>query len=194
MAATRIAIILSFVVLALGAVFIFTMERPSNSGTALIGGPFTLTDHHGETVTDETYKDTALLVYFGFTFCPDICPTELQKLSAALDLLSEKDRAKITPLFISIDPERDTPEAMADYVDHFHPDMVGLTGTPDQIAAAAKAYKIYYEKVEDDSSTAGYTMNHTNLVYFMNRDHKFVTVFHAEDGPEKIAASVKKAL
>ncbi len=198
MAAIRLAIVLSFIALGLGAVYIFTMERAqpagASSGEALIGGPFTLTSHTGETVTDESFTGKAMLIYFGFTFCPDVCPTELQKLSAALDQLSKSEREKIAPLFITIDPERDSVAAMADYVGHFHPDLIGLTGTPDEIKQAASVYRIYYEKVEDDSSTAGYTMNHTNLIYVMDQNHKFVTVITAEDGPDKIVKVIKEQL
>jgi len=195
MLAVRLAIILSFLAMGLAAVYIFTMERPQpiprGEGEALIGGPFALTTHTGEAVTDQSFEGKALLVYFGFTFCPDICPTDLQKLSAALDQLSAKERSKIVPLFITIDPERDTVDAMADYVGHFHPDLIGLTGTPAEIKQAADAYRAYYEKVEDDSSTAGYTMSHSNLIYVMDQNHKFVTVITKKDGPDKIVSVVK---
>lgn len=164
-----------------------------SSGAALIGGPFELVMQDGSTVTDETFKDELMLVYFGFTFCPDVCPTELQIMSTALDLVGE-DAAQVRPILITIDPERDTVEAMAQYVAHFHPRMTGLTGTPEQIAAAAKAYRIYYERVEDPSSNAAYTMDHSSIVYLMDKDGQFITHFGPGTKPEKMADTIRAAL
>jgi protein SCO1 len=164
-----------------------------SSGAALIGGPFELVMQDGSTVTDETFKDELMLIYFGFTFCPDVCPTELQIMSTALDLVGE-DAAQVRPILITIDPERDTVEAMAQYVAHFHPRMTGLTGTPEQIAAAAKAYRIYYERVEDPSSNAAYTMDHSSIVYLMDKDGQFITHFGPGTKPEKMADTIRAAL
>ena len=123
-------------------------------GKATVGGPFTLTDHTGRRVTDKDFRGQHLLVFFGFTYCPDVCPSGLQVMTAALEELGPKAE-KITPIFISVDPERDTPEQLALYVSSFHPRLVGLTGTPEEIQQVAKAYRVYYKKVEDESSTAG---------------------------------------
>jgi protein SCO1/2 len=164
-----------------------------SSGAALIGGPFELVMQDGSTVTDETFKDELMLIYFGFTFCPDVCPTELQIMSTALDLVGE-DAAQVRPILITIDPERDTVEAMAQYVAHFHPRMTGLTGTPEQIATAAKAYRIYYERVEDPSSNAAYTMDHSSIVYLMDKDGQFITHFGPGTKPEKMADTIRAAL
>ncbi|PKQ02243.1 MAG: SCO family protein, partial [Alphaproteobacteria bacterium HGW-Alphaproteobacteria-12] len=135
----------------------------SSSGKAQVGGPFTLVNDAGETVTDETFRGRYMLIYFGFTFCPDVCPTELGIMSAALDQLGD-EAEKVQPLFVTIDPERDTPEVMARYVTLFHPRLTGLTGTPEQIAHIAKAYHVFYRKAEDETST-DYTMDHSSIVF-----------------------------
>ena len=116
------------------------------SGEALIGGPFELTDQDGNKVTDQTYKGKLMLIYFGFTFCPDACPTALGVMSAALDKL-DVAADRVVPILITVDPERDTPPVLKDYVSNFHPRMVGLTGTPEQTAQVAKAYRVFYQKV-----------------------------------------------
>lgn len=164
-----------------------------SSGAALIGGPFELVMHEGSTVTNETFKGELMLIYFGFTFCPDVCPTELQIMSNALDLVGD-DAEQVRPILISIDPERDTPEAMAQYVSHFHPRMTGLTGTTEQIAAAAKAYRVYYERVEDPGSNAEYTMDHSSIVYLMDKEGQFITHFGPGTKPEKMAETIRGAL
>ena len=115
------------------------------SGEALIGGPFELTDQDGNTVTDQTYKGKLMLIYFGFTYCPDACPTALGVMSAALDKL-DVAAERVVPMLITVDPERDTPAVLKDYVSNFHPRMVGLTGTPEQVAQVAKAYRVFYQK------------------------------------------------
>jgi protein SCO1/2 len=145
-------------------------------GRALVGGPFSLTDHTGRRVTDKDFRGRTLIVVFGFTFCPDVCPTELQLISAALDKLGP--RAKdAAPLFITVDPERDTPAQLASYVKSFHPRLVGLTGTQDEIDAAAKAYRVYFKKVPDPKSSAGYTMDHSALIYVMGPDGAYQAHF-----------------
>ena len=145
-------------------------------GKATVGGPFTLTDHTGRRVTDKDFRGQHLLVFFGFTYCPDVCPSGLQVMTAALEELGPKAE-KITPIFISVDPERDTPEQLALYVSSFHPRLVGLTGTPEEIQQVAKAYRVYYKKVEDESSTAGYTIDHTSIIYLMGPRGEFISHF-----------------
>ena len=164
-----------------------------SSGAALIGGPFELVMHDGSTVTNETFNGELMLIYFGFTFCPDVCPTELQIMSNALDLVGD-DAEQVRPILISIDPERDTAEAMAQYVSHFHPRMTGLTGTAEQIAAAARAYRVYYERVEDPGSNAAYTMDHSSIVYLMDKEGQFITHFGPGTQPEKMAETIRTAL
>jgi protein SCO1/2 len=150
--------------------------RMQSAGRALVGGPFSLTDHTGKRVTDKDFRGRTLIVMFGFTFCPDVCPTELQLVSAALDKLGPKAN-DVVPLFITVDPERDTPAQLATYVKSFHPRLVGLTGTAEEIAAAAKAYRVYFKKVDDPKSTAGYTMDHSALIYVVGPDGTYQTHF-----------------
>jgi cytochrome oxidase Cu insertion factor (SCO1/SenC/PrrC family) len=171
------------------------MERTSTatvSGEALVGGPFELTDHNGNKVTDQTYKGRMMLIYFGFTYCPDACPTALGVMSAALDKL-DVAADRVVPILITVDPERDTPQVLKDYVSNFHPQMVGLTGTPEQIAQVAKAYRVYYQKAAGATSE-DYLMDHTLLVYLMDGDGKFVKHFTAEATPDQIADEIRQHL
>ncbi len=166
------------------------------SGQAEVGGPFELVAHTGETVTEQDFLGRPMLVYFGFTYCPDICPMSLQILDAALAQLPAEDAARFQTLLISVDPERDTPEALAQYVDTpaFPDGLVGLTGTPGQIRAAADAYRVYYARIEDDRSTAGYTMDHTSVIYLMDSKGELVDVFTHGAAPDTIAARLKRFL
>jgi protein SCO1/2 len=161
-----------------------------SGGVALIGGPFELVDHAGAAVTDQTWADKPLLVFFGYTYCPDVCPTELSVISNAMDLLG--DDTDVVPLFITVDPARDTVQAMADYVGHFHPRMVGLTGTPEQIAAAAKAYRVYYAKGSGEGDD--YLMDHSSFVYLMDRDHRYLAHFPPNTDPEAMAKRIRELL
>ena len=122
-----------------------------SSGAALIGGPFSLVGADGKPVTDRDFRGRYMLIFFGFTHCPDICPAELQVIAQALEQLGDKAKT-VVPIFITLDPERDTPEAMANYVKSFGPNFVGLTGSPEAIAAAAKAYRVAYSQVENKNS------------------------------------------
>ena len=140
-----------------------------------IGGPFELVDQQGAPVTDKTFSGRYMLIYFGYGFCPDVCPTELANMAAALDALGSKSE-NIQPLFITVDPERDTPEFLADYVVNFHPRLIGLTGTPEQVKTAAKAYKVYYAKAGKPGE-ADYLMDHTSFVYLMGPDGRFLSLF-----------------
>ena len=121
-------------------------KGPIGSGTALIGGPFTMVNQKGETVTEKNFEGHYTIYFFGYTFCPDVCPTELQVLTAALKELGP-DGSKITPVFVSIDPERDKPKIIGEYVANFDSRLVGLTGTPEQLAAMARAFHVFYKKV-----------------------------------------------
>lgn len=145
-------------------------------GQALVGGPFTLTDHTGTRVSDKDYRGKNMLLFFGFTYCPDVCPTALQVMSAALERLGPKAE-RLVPLFISVDPERDTPEQMAQYVKSFDPRLVGLTGSREEIDKVLKDYRVYAQKVEDPKSTAGYTYNHSSIIYLMGPDGAYRTHF-----------------
>jgi cytochrome oxidase Cu insertion factor (SCO1/SenC/PrrC family) len=162
-------------------------------GQAMVGGPFTLTDHTGKQVTDRDFRGRTLVVFFGFTFCPDVCPSALQVIAAAIDKLGAKGQS-ITPIFISIDPERDTPAQLAAYVQSFHPRLIGLTGTPAEIAAVTKAYRVYVQKVPDPKSTAGYTIDHSSIIYVMGRDGAYRTHFTHATSADVMAERLAKIL
>lgn len=150
-----------------------------------IGGAYELVDQTGRTVTDKDFAHTYKLIYFGFTFCPAICPTELAKMKDALDQMGTAARA-IQPIFITIDPERDTQAVMKDYVGLYDDRLIGLTGTPAQIKKAAAAYKVYYAKVNDPAAS-DYTMDHSSYIYFMNEDDTLLHIFKMEDSAEQMA-------
>ncbi|MCP4326948.1 MAG: SCO family protein [Alphaproteobacteria bacterium] len=146
------------------------------------GSPFVLTDHTGKRTTDEDYRGKFMLIAFGYTYCPDVCPTGLQTMSVALDLLGEQ-ADWVQPIFITIDPERDTPEVMKEYVAAFHPSFVGLTGTSQQIAKAAEGFRVYYNKSDihndegEDKDGDEYWMDHTASIYLIGTDGKGLAVF-----------------
>ncbi len=162
-----------------------------SSGKALIGGPFTLTDPTGKQVTDKDFRGRYMLVFFGFTACPDICPAGLQLMSAALGKIGAK-ADNITPIFISVDPARDTPEKIAAYVKNFNDRLVGLTGTPEEVAAVAKAYRVFYEKTPNEAAPADYGMNHTSIIYLMGPDGEYVTHFTPTTSVEAMIEKLNK--
>ncbi|PIN17583.1 putative cytochrome C oxidase assembly protein [Handroanthus impetiginosus] len=144
-------------------------------GKAAIGGPFNLIDHNAKSVSDKDFLGKWNLIYFGFTHCPDICPDELQKMASAIDKIKEKSGIEVVPVFISVDPERDTVEQVREYVKEFHPKLIGLTGTPDEIKNAARAYRVYYMKTEEEGSD--YLVDHSIVMYLMDPDMQFVKFF-----------------
>ena len=153
-----------------------------------VGGPFALVDHTGKPRTDADFRGKLLLVYFGFTWCPDVCPTDLQAIGLALDQLGAAGE-NVQPLFITLDPERDTPAHLADYVRLFHPRLVGLSGDADAIRQAARAYKVYYAKV----ATAGgdYTVDHSGYIYLMDRAGQYLGFFPPGTSPEQMAEVIR---
>ena len=164
----------------------------AGDGAQSIGGPFALTDQTGAAVTDRTYDGSYRLIYFGYTFCPDACPTELQVMAQAVEALGPAG-AKVQPIFITIDPARDTARQLAGYVPLFDKRLVGLTGTPEQIAAVARAYKVYYAKAEPAGGDAkAYGMNHSSFVYLMNPTGRFLTVFPSDMDSDRMAAEIRK--
>jgi protein SCO1/2 len=180
-------------VLCLG-VILFVGGRGSESGAiqaAAIGGPFRLIDQDGQPFSDQDLKGKTFLVFFGFTHCPDICPTTLFEMSEIMrDLGPEADRT--AALFISVDPERDTQQAMKDYLSSFDPHVRGLTGDAAALAAVAKAYRVYYKKVPLDGGD--YTMDHTAIVYLMDKEGRFVSPFSMKRSAEVAAADLRKRL
>jgi|TARA_B110000093_G_scaffold117714_1_gene126039 protein SCO1/2 len=153
-----------------------------------IGGPFELVNQKGQTVTDLEVLDQPALVYFGYTFCPDICPMDVGRNSVAVDILGDNG-FKVKPVFITIDPTRDTIEYLADFAANNHPDLVGLTGTAEQIAKAARAYKVYYQKQPGDDDEY-YLMNHSNFTYLMLPEFGFVDFLRSDLSPQKVADRV----
>jgi protein SCO1 len=158
---------------------------------AAIGGPFQLTDQAGQTVTEKNLQGRPTLIFFGFTHCPDICPTSLFEISEVLRAMGE-DADRVNAYFISVDPERDTTAAIKDYLSSFDPHLIGLTGDAAAIAAVAKSYRVYFKKVPLDQG--GYTMDHTAIVYLMDKEGRFVAPFSLKRTTEAAAADLRKYL
>ncbi|MGB0747829.1 MAG: SCO family protein [Magnetospiraceae bacterium] len=166
--------------------------QPTPASAADVGGSFTLTDHTGKRVTDVDYAGKYMLVYFGYTFCPDVCPTTLGTIADALDQMGDY-ADQITPIFISVDVKRDTPDVLAEYVDAFHPKLIGLTGSRAEIDAVVKAYKAYYS-IEDETDPEDYAVDHTAMTYLMDPRGRFVTVFSHGTPSETLATQIITAL
>ena len=161
---------------------------------ARIGGAFTLTDQNGRTVTERNFDGKYRIMYFGYTFCPDVCPTDVQAIGAAVKKLEASDpalAAKIVPVFVTVDPTRDTPAVLKQFVSAFHPRMVGLTGTPAEIAAVSKAYGVYAGKGAMQPG-GGYLVNHSRTTYLMDPDGKPLALLPTEQGPHAVAAEIKR--
>lgn len=183
-------------VLALGgAYFVRTIAvreppPPVSVGEAAIRSEFSLIDHNGNRVTEADFLGRWQLVFFGFTHCPDVCPTTLAYMANVLDRLGEEVE-RVAPIFITVDPSRDTPEVMAEYVQAFHPKLVGLTGSEAEVAAAAQSFRVYYEKMEEETAPDGYLMAHSGHVYLMTPEGRFEDIFREGDqSAEKMAADV----
>ncbi|MBB3941544.1 protein SCO1/2 [Novosphingobium fluoreni] len=167
-------------------------QRPPLEGAA-IGGPFTLVNKDGKTVTWDSFKGKYRIVYFGYTFCPDACPLDMQQLMkgfAAFQKASPERAAKVQPIFITIDPERDTPQVVGQWTAAFSPQLVGLTGTPEQVAMAAKAFAAYYSKGE--KTEGGYLMDHSRIAYLMDPDGKPIAMLPVDKGGEAVSAELSK--
>ncbi len=167
--------------------------RQIGAGEARVGGPFKMLDHRKAAVTEQTYLGKPMLLVFGFTFCPDICPTELQVTTEALELLGQKG-ADIQPLFVTVDPERDTADVLADYVTNFSPKLVGLTGSPDQVKAMADSYRVFYEKRPNEENPEAYAMDHTSVIYLMDEKGKFRKHFSYTTDAKALAEGIAAAL
>jgi len=180
-------------VLLLGAITAWVSEPLPNlftrSAPAAVGGPFSLIDQNGVRRSQADFAGSYMLVNFGYTFCPDVCPTALRDISAAINQLGT-DGEKVIPVFITIDPERDTVEKLKPYAAHFHPRLVALTGTADEIAAAAKAYRVYYARADVDLGGEDYLMDHSSLYYLMGPDGKFIRHFSYGAPADEIAAAI----
>lgn len=187
-------------------------RAPVVTGEARVGGPFTLVDADGAAVSDSNFAGRYMLIYFGYTNCPDVCPLALQKISMALDILSAEgvDLAPLQPIFITVDPARDSPAVMGDYVGAFHPSLIGLTGSAEAIAAVAGAYLVSSDRTDASGEAdaagmenmgdmknmedGGYLMNHTSVIYLMGPDGRYVSHFNAIATPGDIAARLRPLL
>jgi protein SCO1/2 len=163
------------------------------TGAADIRADFALIDHTGAPVADEDLRGQWLLVFFGFTNCPDVCPTTMAEIAAARDILGA-DAAKLRPVLITVDPERDTPEALAAYVAAFDADAIGLTGSPEAVAAAAKAFRAYFRKAGDPAAPDGYSMDHTTYLYLIGPDGAYVDFYRYGIGADALAADLRRRL
>src|SRR5579871_1666175 len=166
----------------------------SGGGEAsLIGGPFTLQDGNGKQVTDRDFRGKYMLVYFGYTFCPDVCPTTLNEVADAMEHLGAKAN-DLQPIFITVDPKRDTPAVVKQYVAAFSPRLIGLTGTPEQIATVAQEYRVYYAEHRTGPGPNDYTMDHSSILYLMGPDGKFIAPIRTDEDGTQIAADLGKLM
>jgi protein SCO1/2 len=160
-------------------------------GESSIGGPFSLVNGEGKPVTDRDFRGRYMLVYFGYTTCPDVCPTTLNEVADAMEKLGPRAE-RVQPIFISVDPQRDTPAVVKQYVAGFSPRLIGLTGTPDEVAKVAKAYRVYYAVHRTGTSPDEYTVDHSSVLYLMSPTGAFVAPIRADEAGDKMAADVEK--
>lgn len=176
-----------------GGAWLYLAHGSEPGGGLGIGGPFTLEDGSGHTVTDRDFRGRYLLVYFGYTFCPDVCPTTLNEVATALDKLGAKaDRLQV--LFITVDPQRDTPKVVSDYAAAFSPRIKGLTGTPQQIAEVAREYRVYYAPHRTGEDAGDYTVDHSSILYLMGPNGRFMEPIRTDESGEAMAADLAKQI
>ncbi len=183
-----------------GAAAFLAMQEPEgpvspaqvNIGDAEFGGAFTLTDHTGARVSSDALIDGPTLIYFGYTYCPDVCPVDVANMAETADMLAERG-VEVTPVFVTIDPARDDPESLSYYVEGMHPEMVGLTGSEGEIKEVAEKFNVYYQRVELEDSAAGYLMDHTTFTYLLTPEG-VEAVFRNGHPPEEIAGAVAEIL
>ena len=194
----KVSLVISAIGLIVLLVFLLlglNRQEPVRAANAVnIGGPFTLLGTKSELVRDSDFAGRPLLIYFGFTYCPDVCPTSLDTLGSALEkleTLAPKAYAQLQPLFISVDPARDTPNAMAEYLAYFHPKIIGLTGNEPQIKAIKKAYRVYAARQPETDANGNYAVDHSSFFYLMDGAHKYAAHFDhgmsAQELAEKLA-------
>ena len=174
----------------LGVVAFMLTSGPERPRAALIGGAFSLQAGDGKTVSDQTLRGRPFLVYFGYTHCPDVCPTELARISDVLNQMSDKP---IPALFITVDPERDTPKLMQEYVSSFNPAIIGLSGSRQEIDAAEKTFRVFARKGEPQAD-GDYSMDHSSIVYLMDKNGAFVEAFNVERAPKDAAKDLERFL
>ncbi|MGD0432238.1 MAG: SCO family protein [Acetobacteraceae bacterium] len=183
-----IGVLVAVLLLAAGGYLFLSGSQPA---ALTVGGPFSLIDGDGHPVTDQTWHGKYMLVYFGYTYCPDVCPTTMTNLADALDKMGVK-ADRLQPLFITVDPKRDTPAVVKQYAAAFGPRIIGLTGSAEQIAGAAKAYRVYYAEHRTGPGPDDYSMDHSSVLYLMGPDGRFIAPLRADQsGPEMAAALTK---
>jgi protein SCO1 len=189
---TKLAVLVLFLFcVGVGGAYVIATQptKSQTEGKALIGGPFSLVDTDGKRVTDRDLQGKLMLVFFGYTHCPDVCPTELQTMAEVIDKLGS-DADKVAPVFISVDPSRDTPQALSAYVKNFSPRIVGLTGDASEVASVAKAYRVYFRKNGD--SNGEYTVDHSAFVYLMDGQGNYLTHFPFDTTSDIMTSVIKK--
>jgi protein SCO1/2 len=188
------AAVLALVVAGAASWFVLTpATRSMAGGEALVGGPFTLVDQHGQERTEQDFAGRYMLIYFGYTYCPDFCPMSLSNMTQAMDLLPPEAAEQVVPVFITVDPERDTVAQLAEYAPLFHPRLVALTGSAEATKQAAQAYRVYFAKAGDDDSDA-YLMDHSTFIYLMGPDGEYVRHFAHNATPEEMAEAIEAAI
>jgi protein SCO1/2 len=180
-------------VLLIGGAAVLLLTGHGHESASGIGGPFTLLDGNRKSVTDKDFRGKFLLVYFGYTFCPDVCPTTLNEVAEAMDKLGP-NAARVQPIFITVDPKRDTPDVMKQYAASFSPLLLGLTGTPEEIAKVAKEYRVYYAEHRTGPGPNDYSMDHSSILYLMGPDGQFIEPIPADETAAAIAADIQKAV
>lgn len=174
-----------------GALLHGQFQERTGADAVAIGGPFRLTNQYGERVTPQDFAGKYMLIYFGYTYCPDICPMTLANMALALDQLPKEVAEKVVPIFITVDPERDTVEQLSQYAPLFHPRLVALTGTDAEVKAAARAYRVYFKKVEEGGG-GDYLMDHSSFVYLMGPDGGYADHFSHSATPDEMAAALER--
>jgi cytochrome oxidase Cu insertion factor (SCO1/SenC/PrrC family) len=193
-------VVLAFAIAVVGYDYFAGTANKSSTSTATssgpsVGGPFELVGQNGKTVTEKDFDGKYMMIYFGYTYCPDVCPTALSDMATALDAIDPEKAAKVQPIFISVDPARDTPEHLAEYVSFFHPRLIGLTGSEKQVKEAARAYRVFYRIGEPQSDDPqDYLVDHTSIIYLVGPDGKLVTHFSHGTTPEAMAERLGKLL
>ena len=194
-----IAAVIGGVAIGAGTHFLTRSDAPAlvremaGVGEATIGGPFRLVDTDGRERTPDDFRGKIMLVEFGYTFCPDVCPLGLQLFADVLDQLGPA-ADQVQPIFITLDPERDTPEVLRSYTDHFSPRIVALTGTREQIDAATKAFRVYYRLGTDRAANPNYLVDHSAILYVLGRDGKYLAHFTHETPPDRVVALLRRHL
>ena len=194
-----IALVAAFVIaflalIAVGALMRSPAEDPTSYGQAAIGGPFRLTDQNGGRVSNQDFAGKYMLIYFGYTYCPDICPMTLANMTAALDELPPDLAEQVVPIFITVDPKRDTVEQLAAYAPAFHPRLVALTGTDAEVKAATRAYRVYFRQAGGEEGGGDYLVDHSSFIYLMGPQGAYRAHFSHDASPERIASGVQREL